>query len=299
MTLEILHKMNWNNILILGNGFVGNHLYNHLSLSPTVKSVVIKGSSELDYHNPKILYKYLFNNDITTVINCSGFTGVPNIDEAEHKKELCWKLNVNSPLKVNELCHKLGVSYVHVSSGCIFDGYHKDWTEDDTPNYGMFSNNSSFYSKTKHVFEMMSKDLYGVVLRVRMPFDSSSSRRNYLTKIRSYDNLINYRNSKTYIPDFCEFVEKLLEQKTGFWASRETYNVVNPEPLDTKEICKIMEGYGLHNSQWKFVPIEDLKIVAGRSNCVLDAMKVEKIHKMKTETEAIIDATEKLLKLKV
>jgi dTDP-4-dehydrorhamnose reductase len=235
------------------------------------------------------------NNGIDTVINCSGFTGKPNIDEAEHKKELCWKLNVESPLRINKICNDIGINYLHVSSGCIFDGYHKDWTEDDSPNYGMFSDKSSFYSKTKHAFELVSKDLKGVVLRVRMPFDSSSSRRNYLTKIRSYDNLINYRNSKTYIPDFCMFVEKLLEYKCGFWSGREIYNVVNPQPLDTKEICEIMKTYGHYNGHWNFVPIEDLKIVAGRSNCVLDTTKSGQIYKMKTEKEAIVESIEKLL----
>lgn len=285
MKSETSLQMNWNNnILILGDGYMGNHLYNHLSQFFKVDK---KSRKQLDYHDPNTLYKYLLNNDVKVVINCSGFTGTPNIDEAELKKDLCWELNVDVPKLINNICDKAGINYLHVSSGCIYDGYHKDWTEEDAPNFGMFNNKASFYSKCKHAFELTTKDLKGKILRIRMPLGPDSSRRNYLSKIRNYNNLIDFKNSKTYIPDFCEFVKELLIKEDGFWTCREIYNVVNPDPLTTKQVCDIMTEYGYQNNHWKFVDISELDIISSRSNCVLDCSKVMEIYKMKTEEETL------------
>lgn len=281
------------NILILGKGYVGNHLFDYLKNNFIV---TIKSAEELNYHDPKTLHKYLINNDIHVVINCSGFTGRPNIDEAERKKDLCWELNTKSPLRVNSVCNALGINYLHVSSGCIYDGYDKNWAEDDKPNYGMFRNNSSFYSKSKHAFENLSSDMDGIILRVRMPFDSKPSNRNYLIKIRNYDDLINYKNSKTYIPDFCEFVRNLLIKKEGRWIGREIYNVVNPDALTTEQVCEIMKEYGFHNNNWKFVYFFDLPIATGRSNCVLDDTKSREIYQMKSEKDALEECFKEMLR---
>lgn len=281
------------NILILGNGYVGKILYQHLSENGY--KVDIKSRKDLDYHDQRILYKYLLNTTINTVINCSGFTGTPNIDEAELKKELCWNLNVITPLQVNKVCDVLCINYLHISSGCIYDGYEKKWSEEDPSNYGLFQNHSSFYSKTKHAYESLSSDMKGIVLRIRMPFNHDSSHRNYITKIRSYDNLINYNNSKTYIPDLCKFIEELFKQKPDYWSEREIYNVVNPNSLTTEAVCDIMKKYGFQNNNWKLVHLSDLDILTSRSNCVLDSTKSEKIYKLKSEKEAMEECFQKII----
>jgi dTDP-4-dehydrorhamnose reductase len=274
-------------ILILGRGYIGNAVYKHLKDTHNVKFV---SANELDYHDPSLLGKYILNNGIQVVINCSGFTGRPNIDEAEMKKELCWELNVASPLRVNKMCDKLGVGYIHVSSGCIYDGYQRDFTELDTPNFGVFSDKSSYYSKCKHIFEEMSKDLQGIVLRIRMPIGKDKESRNYLQKILKYDNLIDYLNSKTYIPDLCGVIESIITKHKHLFAGRKILNVVNHEPMSTREVCEIMIVNGFGNPKWKFVPIDKIDIKTGRSNCVLDGSKVNIIYPMKTEREAIREA---------
>lgn len=275
-----------NKILILGSGYMGNHIYKHLFENGY--DVEMKSRNDLDYQNASVLHRYIYNNGITTVINCSGFTGRPNIDEAEIKKELCWDLNVMIPLKINEICNFLKVDYIHISSGCIYNGYEKEWDENNKSNYGLFDNESSFYSKSKHAFEMLSKHLNGVVLRIRMPFSPDDSSRNYLHKIRNYPHLINFKNSKTYIPDFCEFLNKLLQKRIGkFDSVRQTFNVVNPDPLETRDVCDIMKDWGFQNNNWIFVPLSSLEIATGRSNCVLNCDKVREIHNFKTETEAL------------
>lgn len=290
MILENLSKtiMKQNNkILILGKGYVGGYLYNHLL--ETAYAVEIKSREELDYHDPSKLSKYILNNNFNCVINCSGFTGRPNVDQAELEKEECWKLNVIVPLSINQLCHSLDINYLHISTGCLYDGYDKAWTETDVPNFGLFQNHSSFYSRSKHAFENLSQGLRGIVLRIRMPFGLDISHRNYFTKIKSYPSLLNLFNSKTYIPDLCKFVQTLIGDDYNSWKGREIYNVVNPEPLKTEEVCEILKLYDMHNSNWKFVERSGLKAYANRSNCVLDTTKSSQVYHMLTEKNAIFE----------
>lgn len=274
-------------ILILGRGYLGTLIYNSLKLK---RGCILVGSKDLNYHNTILLKKFINTNNIEYVINCSGFTGRPNVDEGELKKAECWNLNVSSPLKANELCDKLGVKYIHISSGCIYTGYDKDYTESDNPNFGLFDE-SSFYSKTKHAFELMSKSLNNKIIRVRMPVSPDNNSRNYLGKILNYENLIDFRNSKTYLPDLCNFLDILIGVDTvGFWVGQDIYNLVNSEPLTTKEVCEIMKSSGKENKNWKFVDVASLQMKAPRSNCVLDGSKVDSLYKMRTETEIIKEA---------
>lgn len=287
-----------NKILILGKGYIGNYLFSHLKSH--LFEVEIRSKNEMDYHDTSVLRKFIFNNGITTIINCSGFTGKPNVDQAELEKEECWKLNTIVPLEINRLCDEMGLYYIHISTGCLYDGYDKEWSEEDIPNFGLFQNYSSFYSKSKHAYENLSKDLKGIVMRIRMPFGQDSSYRNYIEKIRKYDDLLNLVNSKTYIPDLCDFVEFTVNNlDENYWNKREIYNVTNPEPMKTEEICELLKSYEMNNLNWKFVDRSKLKAYANRSNCVLDTAKIQGIYPIRTEKQAFIECCESILLDKV
>lgn len=275
------------NVLILGLGFIGTGLSVSLVFDECF-NVKIANREFLDYHDKTVLKKYLFENKIDAVINTSGFTGRPNVDEAEVKKELCWHLNVTVPLMVCRVCNELGVKYLHISSGCIYDGYSKIFTEDDKPNFGLFDY-SSFYSKTKHAFELMSKDLNSKILRIRMPLALNGSR-DFLTKIKNYDNLISFRNSKTSVRDLENFIITMLKiDNDEFWWERgqDIYNVVNSDPLTTEEIMEVMKKFNWYNPNWKIVNEWDLNLSAPRSNCVLCNEKANMIYKMSSEMDIV------------
>ena len=274
-------------VLILGKGYIGCSLFNQMKNA----SLMIVSRDYLDYHSPQILTKYLLDGGYDVVINAAGFTGRPNVDEAESKKALCWDLNVAVPLTINRVCNNLGIKYIHISSGCIYGGYTKDYTEIDNPNFGLFDDESSWYSKTKHAFELMSKQMDIKILRIRMPITPDMNPRNYLVKIKNYDNLITNVNSKTYIPDLSQFVDVLLSKESPFfWKGQDVYNVVNPKPMGVRELTGIMEVFKQNNPNWKFVEIKDLNIIAERSNCVLDTTKASHILKLRPERDIVITA---------
>lgn len=272
-------------ILILGNGYVGNKLYQHLDDGGY--SVSLFEAKTSGYHDRKTFWRLLLNMEPDLVINCSGFTGRPNIDQAEELKEECWKYNVENPLQIAELCNSFGVKHIHISSGCIYNGYDKEFTEEDKPNFGLFDE-SSFYSKSKHAFEIMSSKYPSKILRLRMPITGDDNPRCYLSKIRQYPNLIDFVNSKTYIPDLCGFVMALIESDVE-WKNQDIYNVVNSAPLSTKVVTELMFMAKKHNPDWKFVDISEIPIVAPRSNCVLDNSKADSIYLLRTEFEILVE----------
>lgn len=276
-----------NNVLILGAGYVGTALFERADKQ--TNNYWLKSRKYLDYSNNLELRKFILNNDINYVINCSGFTGRPNVDEGELKKKECWNLNVLLPLKISKICKDTGIGYIHISSGCIYSGYDKEFTEHDEPNFGLYDH-SSFYSKSKHAFETLND--YGCTIRVRMPFSDDLNERSYITKILKYDNLVNYRNSKTYIPDLCEFIEYIIERNIST-SSIGVINFVNPEAQDTKFVTGAMKAYNLENKNWKFVDIEGINITAPRSNCVLSIDKLKTLFpdfEIQTERSAINQA---------
>lgn len=259
--------------LILGKGFVGTHLSNYFKRNNIEHKIY--SQSELDYTNPTILRDYLEanNQNIKRVINCSGYTGVPNVDACEDTKELCYAYNVLYPMQVVKICDKLDIPIIHIGSGCIYSGYDKVYTEKDTPNFGIYSNESSYYSKCKHIFETFAKDFKCYIFRIRIPFTDVLTRKNYFSKLLNYDTLINELNSVTSLNDFDEFVVRFMSTRPEYGI----YNVVNPQPVKAEEVVWLLEKHGLKNPNWKFIELKDLNTKAKRSNCVLSTEKIAKL----------------------
>lgn len=268
--------------LILGKGFVGCRLKTYLDSIDYCSLIASK--QDLDYSNPRTLAKYIIDNRVSIVINCSGYTGVPNVDACESNKDICWLYNVTVPNIITNTCKDLTIPCIHVSSGCIYTGYEKQFTETDTPNFGLYNNDSSFYSKSKHAFETIVDLEYSAILRIRMPFTDAIEPKNYLYKIFKYNNLISFDNSLTNIDELNIFIFKLIQDfKPG------RYNVVNTKPANAKHIVDIFKKYNKINPDWNFVDMQQLDIVANRSNCVLSTQTICNMGLELSDTYTAID----------
>ena len=270
-------------VLIVGSGYVGGYVFAQLNANRDI-SCTLESKSTLDYTDEYYLREYMEEQRFDYLINAQGYTGRPNVDAAENDKEACWKYNVQVPVMFNTVCRELHVQPIHITSGCIFTGYDKAWSEADEPNYGVFNPDASFYSTSKHAFESVSDN--GITIRIRMPFCDTLNDRSYLTKIYKYDNLISAVNSKTYIPELVDFIELLVEEgRTG----HDVIHFTNTEPLETASVIELMKEAELENNNWSWVDIEDLDLAAGRSNCILDTTKLREEYgfTISTETEAL------------
>jgi len=261
-------------VLILGRGFIGTSLFSYLQ---SVKAnVILVDKKDIDYTDRKKFFEYLTSNNYNTIINCSGFTGSPNVDQCEIEREKCLFYNVSVPVQINNICDQLKIKFINVSSGCIYTGYEKEFTEKDEPNFGLYNNNSSYYSLTKHMCEVVLRKTNAITLRVRMPFNSKIVSKNLIYKILKYNNIIDLKNSGTNTDDFNVFIEKLLTHK-NFLDISGPLNVVNPGVITGKLIADYLSFHELVNHAWEVVNISELDIVAQRSNCVLSDKKIKKL----------------------
>lgn len=269
-------------IVVLGKGYVGTALTKCLM---TCYDVCHLCKSDIDYTDRSVLFKYLTSGEgqgARYVINTCGYTGRPNVDACEDNISDTWHYNVVVPVNIQKTCKDAGVKMIHISSGCIYDGYSKNFTEDDEPNFGLLNPDSSWYSKTKHACELMMKDRDVYIFRIRMPFCETWSERNVLTKLIKYDNVIDHLNSVTNMEDLCGFIMYFIADITEGSRIHEygIYNVVNPAPVSTSAICDLLNEFGLGNPNWKHIELEDLykKTKAKRSNCILSDKKITSLN---------------------
>ena len=253
--------------------------------------------SDLDYTDFKTFQEFYhinYNNSSTPtknsiIINCAGYIGKPNVDACESNKGDTIMGNVVFPTNLANHCSINASTLVQISSGCIYDGYEKDFSEEDAPNFTF--NNGSFYSGTKALCERMilNHNPRSYIFRLRIPFDHIDNSRNYLSKLINYDTLVNVTNSLSHRGDFAKYVIDLLEQRVPHGI----YNITNKGSISTEEVVNLIKETILPDKVFNFFnSLESFnkKVKAPRSNCVLDTSKVEKYIKIRDVREALEDS---------
>lgn len=251
--------------IIVGNGFIGKFL--HARLGSEVSTIFPYHICEIS-----VMSKLLKNYPDAVVINCGGATGKPNVDWCEQNKAYTFDANVRLPMIISEACQAENRFWIHIGSGCIYDGYEKKWEENDPPNM-----RGSFYAQTKIWAEEILRGKNVAMLRIRMPIVDVPHPRNYITKILTYalDNkpIIVVPNSMTYLPSLVHVVEWFAETRYPG-----VFNVVNPGTLSAPDILS------LYSQHCKAVAVDDFNYITGdelnaltlarRSNCILSSKRI-------------------------
>ena len=285
--------------IILGkNGYIAESIVKelksldlpHVALSRT--DVNYTNKCDFDLYVLNNFHRNVLEGEDIVIVNCAGYIGKPNVDACELAKADCIEGNVLFPAMLSQLCADRGYQYVHISSGCIYDGYSKHFTEEDASNFDF--QNGSFYSGTKALAEkvVIQNNPSGYIFRLRIPFDEYSCPRNYLTKLLTYDTLLDAENSLSHRGDFAKYSIQLIEQNVP----KGIYNITNKGSVTTKDVVELIKQYNLSNKDFKFFDnLESFgkEIVAPRSNCVLDTTKIEKYIKIRTAQQALEEAISK------
>jgi UDP-glucose 4,6-dehydratase len=275
-------------ILLIGStGYIGTEFVRQLKQSD-IDFITI---SHIEIFNMGL--KSLLEN-VDFVINASGYTGKPNVDKCEQEKDKCVFGNVLIPTKLVEGCREMNIPYGHVSSGCIYTGRRQDgngFTEEDEPNFTFKYNNCSFYSGTKAMAEDIVKQYdKSYIWRLRIPFDEENSPRNYITKVLTYNKLIDYENSVSHRKDYVSACIEMIKKISPFGI----YNIVNTGVITTKQVAKWVNEY-ISDKQFQFFESEEefYNTVAKtpRSNCILNNDKLLKLGiSMRSVEEAFISS---------
>ena len=280
--------------IILGkNGYIAEAIVKELKSRGLPH--VAWSRTDVDYtHQVELEYALLTETEAQDIhiINCAGYIGKPNVDACELAKADCIEGNVLFPAMLSSLCARNEYNLTHISSGCIYGGYEKHFTEEDPSNFDF--QNGSFYSGTKALAEKVVKknNPNAYIFRLRIPFDEFECGRNYITKLLRYDKLLNAENSLSHRADFAKYTIELIEQDVP----KGIYNITNKGSATTKQVVELLQKHNKTKKNFEFFDNLDnflSEVTAPRSNCVLDTSKIEQYIKIRTAEEALEEAISK------
>lgn len=248
--------------------------------------------SSVDILNVAELTDFIFRETPDVVINCAGRTGTPNIDwcNANDQNRLNTRtVNSIAPAILQANCKLIGARFVHISSGCIWNGG-VDLDESSNPS------SPSFYAETKVDGEKVIDKEESLIIRLRMPFDGSGSPRCLISKLIKYPKIISIQNSVTYIPDLVSAVKHLIDNN-----ERGIFNIVNDGTISGRDILERYKNNVDKNHIYEIVDMEYLMhnnlCLDGRSNCTLSNSKLLKAgFRMPDAIERLDQAIENLSK---
>lgn len=278
-------------ILLLGSsGYIGQEFHKQIFQQGLLIRTCTVPTKELTYKQLEKLHKSL---KFTTIVNCAGYTGKPNVDACETDKHNTIYGNIVVPEMISSFCGENGIVFGHVSSGCIYAGRRPDgkpFTEEDRPNFSFEQNNCSFYSGTKAVAEDIIKKNCDTsyIWRLRIPFEENHNPRNYLSKMLNYKKLLDAENSISNKKEFVNACIETIVKKVPYGI----YNITNTGFVTTKQVIEKMQKTIAKDKVFEFFDNEEdfYKIAAKtpRSNCVMSNKKLLDVGiKMRDVDEAL------------
>jgi dTDP-4-dehydrorhamnose reductase len=309
-------------LLLGGTGYIGQAFAGELQRRGLDYRALSR--RELDYTRFDLLRAHLQSARPEFVINAAGYTGKPNVDACETDKGGTLAGNVLLPQTIAQACEAAGVSWGHVSSGCIYsgakipapDGWRackdlmqpeakavvetrpeaiRGYTETDAPNFCFRDLPCSFYSGTKALAEEAIAGLgRNYIWRLRIPFDEWDSPRNYLSKIQNYSKVYDNVNSISHRADFARACLDLWALHAPFG----TYNVTNPGWVTTHQVVGMIESILKPGRRFEYWASDDefyhVAAKTPRSNCVMD---VSKLLAAGVKIRPVLEAVEDSLRL--
>jgi 3,5-epimerase/4-reductase len=280
------------------NGWIGGKVYNYLK---TNNFYVEVGESRVE--NVEELEKEIIEKHPTHIISLIGRTHgtyegkyIGTIDYLEKPGKIFENVrdNLFGPMVLGLLSKKHNFHFTYLGTGCIFqfDENHpfgqevEGFDERATPNfYG------SSYSVVKGMTDQLMHLLEDSVLnvRIRMPITDEFNKRNFITKITTYEKVCSVPNSMTVLNELIPLmVDMAINNRTG------TFNLTNPGLISHNEILEMYKEIVDPNFTWKNFTIEEQNeiLASGRSNNYLDTTKLESYY---PELMNIKDSVRKML----
>ena len=260
--------------LLFGHkGWIGKQLFELLKLNSDVEII----TTDIRVDNYDEIEKFIINTKPDRIISVIGRTygdNMNSIDYLEQKGNL--KININdnlySPLNLALISNKYNIHFTYMGTGCIFNGYEQEYTEDDEPNFF-----GSSYSIVKGFTDKIIKKFDNTLnVRIRMPITNDiTSNRNFINKIINYKKICSMNNSMSVLPDLLPLmIDMIIKKEIG------TINLTNPDYISHNEILELYKEIINPDFKWENMTIEEQNniLLSERSNNILNTEKLKKLY---------------------
>ena len=123
-------------LLLGGSGYMGK-AFNKELIKRGYK-IYSPSLSNLDYCDFNTLEQYVETlGGIDFMINAAGFTGKPNVEQCEIRRDETIKGNLILPQMLSQIARINEFRWLQIGTGCIYEGDNngKGYTENDEPNF--------------------------------------------------------------------------------------------------------------------------------------------------------------------
>jgi 3,5-epimerase/4-reductase len=266
--------MKW--LIYGGNGWIGTQV---VELLKSMDETILVSDNRLD--NTDAIQSEVSAENPDRVLCFVGRThgeGFSTIDYLEQKGKIYENVrdNLFSPVFLSLVCSRLNVHLTYLGTGCIFTDKFPDdtegYTEDSLPNF-FGSGYSTVKGFTDRLMHMFSDHVLNV--RIRMPIVDYNHPRNFISKICSYEKIINIPNSMTVLPELLPVMIDLAKnKKTG------TVNLTNPGTITHNEILDLYTKYVDNKFTYQNFTLEEQNqiLASERSNNKLDTSLLETMY---------------------
>ena len=166
-------------ILVLGcSGQVGNELVRFIC--PEDFTIIGLSHAVADITKRNDISNIIQNSRCSLVINAAAFT---EVDIAEKKRNLAYKINEKGTYNVGEACRKAGVPLIHISTDYVFDGTkNTGFIEDD------LVNPLGVYGASKNAGEVALREVLKEHIILRTSWVYSSTGKNFVKTVLRLGN---------------------------------------------------------------------------------------------------------------
>jgi len=266
-------------LIIGGSGVIGsklveyfNYLKKNVEFTYNTNKTKFPNNHYLDITQKKSTIELIKKVNPDIIIHTAALT---NVDLCETNNELAHMINVKGTENVLEGCKNVGGKIVFVSTSFVFDGQKMEYFEDDQ------TSPSTFYGITKFNAEQLviKSKLPFLILRTDQPYcwNESWQHTNSVLRVidtlkskKSLNEIIDWYNSPTYVPDFVDVTEKLIESNMNG-----IFHVVGSDFISRYDMAlKVAEIFNLDKKLIKPIASNSLNLAAKRVNVNLNNKKV-------------------------
>jgi dTDP-4-dehydrorhamnose reductase len=264
-----------NNVLVLGNGFLGENIINEFKNNgiQAIGTNYNKNGIYVDITNMDSIISCVEKYSPKIIINCAANV---NVDELENNEELAISINAKGAENIAKVCNDNKIRLLHISSDGIFDGKQGMYTEEDVVNP------INVYAKSKILGEkLISKNLENYLI-IRTNFYGFHNQKKFLfswalSKLKNNEEIIGFTDvffNPLEVTNLSKMIYELSEKKIcGI------LNLSSNEVFTKFEfIKKISEVFDFDSKLIKSGSIEELNLNAKRpKNTTLSNEKAKKL----------------------
>ena len=160
---------------------------------------------EMDITDKEAVYNYIENSDVDAVIHCAAYTAV---DNAEDNVEICRKINRDGTQNIADVCKKLNIKMIYISTDYVFNGDGEEpWNPDEK------REPLNVYGQTKYEGELAVEKTLDKYFIVRISWVFGLNGKNFVRTMlnlgKTHDKLTvvdDQIGSPTYTADFAKLL---------------------------------------------------------------------------------------------